>query len=130
MELYIEYEAKIISKDRDGYIGVRVTAHPHFKMNQLPIREKQTEYHGDNGNSFCSSSDGQLYGSTFTNVGLQTPDEMVDAEFGQELGQEPFKFDIEDMLREMRAAIDTTIYSSPLSDDQTDWTVILHEIVS
>lgn len=59
-------------------------------------------------------------------MGLQTPGEVVDANFGQE----PFKFDIEDMLKELRAATKATIYNFPLPDDQGDWTVILHKMVS
>lgn len=159
------FEVKIISKGRDGYMGIGLTAHPHFKMNRLPGWDKQSYgYHGDDGNSFCSSGNGQPYGPTFTTgdiigcgvnlvdntcfytknghhlgiafrdlpprlyptVGLQTPGEVVDANFGQE----PFKFDIEDMLKELRAATKATIYSFPLPDDQGDWTVILHKMVS
>ncbi|XP_001659381.2 ran-binding protein 9 [Aedes aegypti] len=159
------FEVKIISKGRDGYMGIGLTAHPHFKMNRLPGWDKQSYgYHGDDGNSFCSSGNGQPYGPTFTTgdiigcgvnlvdntcfytknghhlgiafkdlpprlyptVGLQTPGEVVDANFGQE----PFKFDIEDMLKELRAATKSTIYNFPLPDDQGDWTVILHKMVS
>uniref|UniRef100_A0A1Q3F736 Protein in spla and the ryanodine receptor n=1 Tax=Culex tarsalis TaxID=7177 RepID=A0A1Q3F736_CULTA len=159
------FEVKIISKGRDGYMGIGLTAHPHFKMNRLPGWDKQSYgYHGDDGNSFCSSGNGQPYGPTFTTgdiigcgvnlvdntcfytknghhlgiafrdlpprlyptVGLQTPGEVVDANFGQE----PFKFDIEDMLKELRAATKATIYNFPLPDDQGDWTVILHKMVS
>lgn len=143
-------------------------------------------YHGDDGNSFCSSGNGQPYGPTFTTgdiigcgvnlvdntcfytknghhlgiafrdlpvrnvqtsnrsdrvrhhklsyfqvklyptVGLQTPGEIVDANFGQE----PFKFDIEDMLKELRASTKASIYNFPISEDQGDWTVILHKYVS
>ncbi|XP_058456696.1 ran-binding protein 9 [Malaya genurostris] len=159
------FEVKIISKGRDGYMGIGLTAHPHFKMNRLPGWDKQSYgYHGDDGNSFCSSGNGQPYGPTFTTadiigcgvnlvdnncfytknghhlgiafrdlpprlyptVGLQTPGEIVDANFGQE----PFKFDIEDMLKELRAATKATIYNFPLPDDQGDWTLILHKMVS
>ncbi|XP_058126226.1 ran-binding protein 9 [Anopheles ziemanni] len=158
------FEVKIISKGRDGYMGIGLT-HTNFKMNRLPGWDKQSYgYHGDDGNSFCSSGNGQPYGPTFTTgdiigcgvnlvdntcfytknghhlgiafrdlpprlyptVGLQTPGEVVDANFGQE----PFKFDIEDMLKELRAGTRATIYNFPLPDDQGDWTVILHKMVS
>uniref|UniRef100_A0A182QSV9 Ran-binding protein 9 n=1 Tax=Anopheles farauti TaxID=69004 RepID=A0A182QSV9_9DIPT len=158
------FEVKIISKGRDGYMGIGLT-HTNFKINRLPGWDKQSYgYHGDDGNSFCSSGNGQPYGPTFTTgdiigcgvnlvdntcfytknghhlgiafrdlpprlyptVGLQTPGEVVDANFGQE----PFKFDIEDMLKELRAATKATIYNFPLPDDQGDWTVILHKMVS
>lgn len=62
----------------------------------------------------------------YPTVGLQTPGEVVDANFGQEA----FKFDIEDMLKELRASTKATIYNFPLPDDQGDWTVILHKMVS
>lgn len=158
------FEVKIISKGRDGYMGIGLT-HTNFKMNRLPGWDKQSYgYHGDDGNSFCSSGNGQPYGPTFTTgdiigcgvnlvdntcfytknghhlgiafrdlpprlyptVGLQTPGEVVDANFGQE----PFKFDIEDMLKELGAGTRSTIYNFPLPDDQGDWTVILHKMVS
>lgn len=79
------FEVKIISKGRDGYMGIGLTAH-NFKMNRLPGElytviiylvinkhiadvgwDKQSYgYHGDDGNSFCSSGNGQPYGPTFT----------------------------------------------------------------
>ncbi|KXJ79561.1 hypothetical protein RP20_CCG000523 [Aedes albopictus] len=34
------------------------------------------------------------------------------------------------MLKELRAATKATIYNFPLPDDQGDWTVILHKMVS
>lgn len=118
-------------------------------------------YHGDDGNSFCSSGNGQSYGPTFTTndvigcgvnlvdntcfytknghhlgiafrdlppklyptVGLQTPGEIVDANFGQK----PFQFDIFDMIQELRASTKSAIYSFPLPEDQGDWTVIMQK---
>lgn len=59
----------------------------------------------------------------YPTVGLQTPGEIVDANFGQE----PFKFDIEDMLKELRASTKASIYNFPITEDQGDWTVILHK---
>ncbi|XP_022232193.2 ran-binding proteins 9/10 homolog isoform X2 [Drosophila obscura] len=134
------FEVRIISKGRNGYMGIGLTAQ-QFRMNRLPGWDKQSYgYHGDDGNSFSSSGNGQTYGPTFTTgdvigccvnfvnntcfytkngvdlgiafrdlptklyptVGLQTPGEEVDANFGQE----PFKFDrILDMMKEMRANV-------------------------
>ncbi|XP_017865139.1 PREDICTED: ran-binding proteins 9/10 homolog [Drosophila arizonae] len=134
------FEVRIISKGRNGYMGIGLTAQ-QFRMNRLPGGDKQSYgYHGYDGNSFSSSCNGQSYGPTFTTgdiigccvnflnntcfytkngfdlgiafrdlptklyptVGLQTPGEEVDANFGQE----PFKFDkIEEMMRDMRATI-------------------------
>lgn len=161
------FEVKIISKGRDGYMGIGLTASSasNFKMNRLPGWDKQSYgYHGDDGNSFCSSGNGQSYGPTFTTndiigcgvnlvdntcfytknghhlgiafrdlppklyptVGLQTPGEIVDANFGQK----PFMFDVIDMIQELRASTKSAIYSFPLPDDQGDWTVIMQKMVS
>ncbi|KAH8292947.1 hypothetical protein KR018_001507, partial [Drosophila ironensis] len=135
------FEVRIISRGRNGYMGIGLTAQ-QFRMNRLPVGwDKQSYgYHGDDGNSFSSSGNGQTYGPTFTTgdvigccvnfvnntcfytkngvdlgiafrdlptklyptVGLQTPGEEVDANFGQE----PFKFDkIVDMMKEMRSNV-------------------------
>ncbi|XP_067632319.1 ran-binding protein 9 isoform X2 [Eurosta solidaginis] len=161
------FEVKIISKGKNGYMGIGLTAQ-QFRMNRLPGKgwDKQSYgYHGDDGNSFSSSGNGQSYGPTFTTgdiigccvnfvdntcfytkngidlgiafrdlpsklyptVGLQTPGEEVDANFGQE----PFKFDqIEDMMKQMRAQMKTAIYDFPMATDQGDPTTLLHKMVS
>ncbi|KAJ6635769.1 Ran-binding protein 9 [Pseudolycoriella hygida] len=158
------FEVKIISKGRDGYMGIGLTS-SSFKMNRLPGWDKQSYgYHGDDGHSFSSSGNGQPYGPTFTTgdiigcgvnlvdntcfytknghhlgiafkdlpaqlyptVGLQTPGEVVDANFGQE----PFKFDIEDMMNDLRASTRASILDFPLPQDQGDWTATLHKMVS
>ncbi|XP_060651484.1 ran-binding proteins 9/10 homolog [Drosophila nasuta] len=142
------FEVRIISKGRNGYMGIGLTAQ-QFRMNRLPGGDKQSYgYHGYDGNSFNSSCNGQSYGPTFTTgdvigccvnfvtntcfytkngvdlgiaftdlptklyptVGLQTPGEEVDANFGQE----PFKFDkIEEMMKEMRANVLRKIDRNP-----------------
>lgn len=159
------FEVKIISKGKNGYMGIGLTSQT-FKMNRLPGWDKHSYgYHGDDGNSFCSSGSGQVYGPTFTTgdiigcgvnlvnntcfytkngidlgiafrdlpsklfptVGLQTPGEEVNANFGQE----PFKFDqIEDMIKQMRAETKTAIYNYPLPSNQGDSTALLHKMVS
>ncbi|XP_055379361.1 ran-binding proteins 9/10 homolog [Condylostylus longicornis] len=159
------FEVKIISKGKNGYMGIGLTSQT-FKMNRLPGWDKNSYgYHGDDGNSFCSSGSGQPYGPTFTTgdvigcgvnlvnntcfytkngidlgiafrdlpsklyptVGLQTPGEEVNANFGQE----PFKFDqIEDMIKQMRAETKTAIYNFPMPTSQGDSTVLLHKMVS
>ncbi|XP_065370292.1 ran-binding proteins 9/10 homolog isoform X2 [Calliphora vicina] len=159
------FEVKIISKGKNGYMGIGLTAQ-QFRMNRLPGWDKQSYgYHGDDGNSFSSSGHGQSYGPTFTTgdvigccvnfvnntcfytkngidlgiafrelptklyptVGLQTPGEEVDANFGQE----PFKFDqIEDMMKQMRGEIKATIYDFPLPAEQGDPTTLLQKMVS
>lgn len=61
----------------------------------------------------------------YPTVGLQTPGEVVDANFGQS----PFVFDIGDMLKELRETTKATIYKFPLPDDQGDWPGILNKYV-
>ncbi|KAI8419707.1 hypothetical protein MSG28_008394 [Choristoneura fumiferana] len=154
------FEVRIVSKGRDGYMGIGLSAHG-VNMNRLPGWDKNSYgYHGDDGHSFCSSGTGQPYGPTFTTgdvigcgvnlvdntcfytknghhlgiafrglppnlyptVGLQTPGEVVDANFGQQ----PFVFDIEDMLRELRARTRLAIDEFPLPDAQGQWQQVLH----
>ncbi|XP_059048798.1 ran-binding protein 9 [Achroia grisella] len=158
------FEVRIVSKGRDGYMGIGLSAHG-VNMNRLPGWDKHSYgYHGDDGHSFCSSGTGQPYGPTFTTgdvigcgvnlvdntcfytknghhlgiafrglppnlyptVGLQTPGEVVDANFGQQ----PFVFDIEDMLRELRARTRLAIDEFPLPDSQGEWQQVLHRMVS
>lgn len=59
----------------------------------------------------------------YPTVGLQTPGEVVDANFGQA----PFLFDIEDMRRGLRKDTKETIYNFPLPDDQGDWPGVLNK---
>lgn len=60
------FEVKIISKGRDGYMGIGL-ADGKVNMNRLPgWEDKSYGYHGDDGHSFCSSGNGQPYGPTFT----------------------------------------------------------------
>lgn len=59
----------------------------------------------------------------YPTVGLQTPGEVVDANFGQE----PFKFDIEDMIKELRAVTKASIYDVPLPEGNGDWSTTLNK---
>ncbi|CAH2260001.1 jg27339 [Pararge aegeria aegeria] len=60
------FEVRIVSKGRDGYMGIGLSAHG-VNMNRLPGWDKHSYgYHGDDGHSFCSSGTGQPYGPTFT----------------------------------------------------------------
>uniref|UniRef100_A0A8C9VXI2 RAN binding protein 9 n=1 Tax=Scleropages formosus TaxID=113540 RepID=A0A8C9VXI2_SCLFO len=165
------FEVKIVSKGRDGYMGIGLSAQG-VNMNRLPGWDKHSYgYHGDDGHSFCSSGTGQPYGPTFTTgdvigccvnlinntcfytknghslgiaftdlppnlyptVGLQTPGEVVDANFGQH----PFVFDIEDYMREWRTKIQAQIISrgqglkvgnnsSPFSPDRMVASYLVH----
>uniref|UniRef100_A0A8C9VN30 RAN binding protein 9 n=1 Tax=Scleropages formosus TaxID=113540 RepID=A0A8C9VN30_SCLFO len=166
------FEVKIVSKGRDGYMGIGLSAQG-VNMNRLPGWDKHSYgYHGDDGHSFCSSGTGQPYGPTFTTgdvigccvnlinntcfytknghslgiaftdlppnlyptVGLQTPGEVVDANFGQH----PFVFDIEDYMREWRTKIQAQISlsrgqglkvgnnSSPFSPDRMVASYLVH----
>ncbi|XP_014614993.1 PREDICTED: ran-binding protein 9 [Polistes canadensis] len=159
------FEVKIVSKGRDGYMGIGLSAHG-VNVNRLPGWDKHSYgYHGDDGHSFCSSGTGQPYGPTFTTgdvigcgvnlvdntafytknghhlgiaftdlppnlyptVGLQTPGEVVDANFGQS----PFVFDIGDMMNELRVRTRLQIINFPTPDHgQGQWQAVLHKMVS
>lgn len=158
------FEVKIISKGRDGYMGIGLSTQG-VNMNRLPGWDKNSYgYHGDDGNSFCSSGTGQPYGPTFTTgdvigccvnlientcfytkngvnlgiafadlpqnlyptVGLQTPGEVVEANFGQS----PFVFDIDDYMWEWRMKTRLTIERFPVSDRKGEWQTALQRIVS
>lgn len=156
------YEVKIISKGRDGYMGIGLAAQG-VSMNRLPGWDKQSYgYHGDDGHSFNSSGTGQPYGPTFTTgdiigcgynlienncfytkngvnlgvaftdlpsvqlfptVGLQTPGEELEANFGLE----PFVYEIEQEFVILRKSINTSIRSFPVN--YSEWTPMLHELV-
>ncbi len=156
------FEVRIVSKGRDGYMGVGLSAQG-VNMNRLPGWDKNSYgYHGDDGHSFCSSGTGQAYGPTFTTgdvigcgvnlvdgscfytknghnlgvafndlppglyptVGLQTPGEIVDANFGQE----PFMFDIEGEMVEHKARILRQIEIFPEPGRHGDWQFLLHQV--
>ncbi|WAR12872.1 RANB9-like protein [Mya arenaria] len=147
------FEVKIISKGRDGYMGIGLAAQG-VNQNRLPGWDKQSYgYHGDDGNSFCSSGQGEPYGPTFSTgdvigccvnlventcfytknghglypaVGLQTPGEVVEANFGQV----PFAFDIEDYMREWKMKTRLTIERFPVNDKRGEWHNALQSIVS
>ncbi|KAG5459600.1 MAG: concanavalin A-like lectin/glucanase domain-containing protein [Olpidium bornovanus] len=59
------YEVEIISKGRDGYIGIGLCTQS-VALNRLPGWEPSSwGYHGDDGHSFCCSGSGKPYGPTF-----------------------------------------------------------------
>uniref|UniRef100_A0A8D8VVP6 Ran-binding protein 10 n=1 Tax=Cacopsylla melanoneura TaxID=428564 RepID=A0A8D8VVP6_9HEMI len=158
------FEVKIVSKGRDGYMGIGLSAQG-VNMNRLPGWDKHSYgYHGDDGHSFCSSGTGQPYGPTFTTgdvigcgvnlidntcfytknghhlgtaftdlpanlyptVGLQTPGEIVDANFGQA----PFVFNIEDIILELKQNCQNTILNYQLHGLPGDPQDILRHMVS
>eukprot|EP00088_Acartia_fossae_P037946 TRINITY_DN3918_c0_g1_i15.p1 TRINITY_DN3918_c0_g1~~TRINITY_DN3918_c0_g1_i15.p1 ORF type:complete len:574 (-),score=151.05 TRINITY_DN3918_c0_g1_i15:508-2229(-) len=158
------FEVKIVSKGRDGYMGVGLCAQS-VNMNRLPGWDKHSYgYHGDDGHSFCSSGQGQAYGPTFTTgdvvgcginlidgscfftknghhlgiafndlppnlyptVGLQTPGEMIDANFGQD----PFLFDIEGEMIELRRRTRSVIRDLTWPNKYGDPQAVLRKMVS
>lgn len=158
------FEVRIVSKGRDGYMGIGLSAQG-VNMNRLPGWEKNSYgYHGDDGHSFCSSGTGKPYGPTFTTgdvigcginlidntcfytkngvnlgiafsdlpanlyptVGLQTPGEVIDANFGQQ----PFVYDIEEVMKEVHARTRHTIQTFPFTDKESLWQTTLQKIVS
>jgi len=157
------FEVKIVSKGRDGYMGIGLSQQG-TSLNRLPGWEKYSYgYHGDDGYAFNSTTTGREYGPTFTTgdvigcgvnlvdntcfytknghhlgiaftdlrmdlyptAGLQTPGEMMDANFGQA----PFVYDIEDMMRELRARVRGTIQSLPPPVALSSWQETLHRMV-
>jgi len=157
------YEVKIISKGRDGYMGIGLSMQ-QVSTNRLPGWDKLSYgYHGDDGNAFCGSGTGTVYGPTFTTgdvigcglnliegscfytknghhlgtafndmpaqlfptVGLQTPGEIIDANFGQE----PFLFDIEGEMQEIRSRIHKTVEHFPYSGKHGEWQLLLNKMV-
>jgi len=158
------FEVRIVSKGRDGYMGVGLSAHG-VNMNRLPGWDKNSYgYHGDDGHSFRSSGTGQQYGPTFTTgdvigcginlvdgscfytknghhlgvafrdlpsqlyptVGLQTPGEVIDANFGQE----PFKFDVEGEMRELRRKTQGVVEELAWPRRHGDAQSVLHHMVA
>ncbi|KAJ3160238.1 hypothetical protein HDU86_001074 [Geranomyces michiganensis] len=148
------YEVTIISKGRDGYIGIGFSTQS-VQLNRLPGWEENSwGYHGDDGHSFCCSGTGRKYGPSYTtgdvigcivnfmsgtisftkngvwlgvafknaiesikgdtglfpSVGLRTPGEIVESNFGQA----KFKFDIEHHFKEEKARIWSEINAMPL----------------
>lgn len=158
------FEVKIVSKGRDGYMGIGLSAQG-VNMNRLPGWDKHSYgYHGDDGHSFCSSGTGVPYGPTFTTgdvigcgvnlidntcfytknghnlgiaftdlpnnlyptVGLQTPGEVIDANFGQD----PFVYDVEEALKDLRKAVTGSIRSYTISESYGDPQAIVNRLVS
>ena len=59
----------------------------------------------------------------YPTVGLQTPGEIIDANFGHA----PFVFDIGEMMRELRNKELQTIHNFPVSDTYSQWQTMLHK---
>nr|XP_060470756.1 ran-binding protein 9 isoform X2 [Panthera onca] len=102
------FEVKIVSKGRDGYMGIGLSAQG-VNMNRLP------------GIAFTD-----LPPNLYPTVGLQTPGEVVDANFGQH----PFVFDIEDYMREWRTKIQAQIDRFPIGDREGEWQTMIQKMVS
>lgn len=58
-------------------------------------------------------------------MGLQTPGEVVDANFGQH----PFVFDIEDYMREWRTKIQAQIDRFPIGEREGEWQAMIQKWV-
>ncbi|CAG5098045.1 Oidioi.mRNA.OKI2018_I69.XSR.g15346.t1.cds [Oikopleura dioica] len=157
------FEITVISKGRDGYIGIGLVAYGDESQqlnaqqggyNRLPGWDQDSfGYHGDDGNAFSKSAHGQKYGPIYGSgdvvgccinmvnrtifftkngsnlgivfedvpdkpmyptVGLQTPGELIEANFGQK----PFLFDFESYLADFRR--DQIVQIKNFSIDDTD----------
>lgn len=67
-----------------------------------------------------------LQPNLYPTVGLQTPGEVVDANFGQH----PFVFDIEDYMREWRTKIQAQIECCPIGEREGEWQAMIQKWVS
>ncbi|KAI9592137.1 hypothetical protein BDF19DRAFT_425629 [Syncephalis fuscata] len=128
------FEVEIISKGRDGYIGIGFSS-SSVSLKRLPGWELDSwGYHGDDGHKFCCSGTGQKYGPTFSTgdiigccvnfasktsfftkngmnlVGMRTPQERILVNFGDR----PFRFDIHQYIREEKARLWQAINTAPL----------------
>ncbi|CAF3007529.1 unnamed protein product [Rotaria socialis] len=158
------YEVKILSKGRDGFMGVGLST-SEVNLNRLPGWDKGSYgYHGDDGHLFCSAGSGIAYGPTFTTgdfvgccvnflenscfytlngynigtsfkdipaevyptVGLQTPLEAIEANFGLS----PFKFDIDKYMDEYRDKTRRAIVECTLKEGELLHQIQLRRIVS
>eukprot|EP00053_Salpingoeca_punica_P008988 m.80271 g.80271 ORF g.80271 m.80271 type:complete len:425 (+) comp14838_c0_seq1:238-1512(+) len=163
------FEVKIISKGREGYIGIGLCS-SQASMGRLPGWEKNSYgYHGDDGHAFRCSGTGTAYGPTFTTgdtvgcclnlldrtcfytkngvkldiafrnialredshalslhpcVGLRTPGEEVEANFGQQ----PFVFDFQAYRAEVQQGVRASVERVTLPS-QT-WQVDLNQLVT
>ena len=77
----------------------------------------------DSGFHFLGFLD--LPSGLYPTVGLQTPGEVIDANFGQE----PFKFDIEGEMRELRRKTQGVIEDLSWPRKQGDAQAVLHNMV-
>ncbi|XP_022691543.1 ran-binding protein 9-like isoform X1 [Varroa jacobsoni] len=66
-----------------------------------------------------------LPANLYPTVGLQTPGEVIDANFGQL----PFVFDIESVIHEARARTRVQIETFPVADSQGEFQTTLHSLV-
>uniref|UniRef100_A0A4W2DLH7 RAN binding protein 9 n=1 Tax=Bos indicus x Bos taurus TaxID=30522 RepID=A0A4W2DLH7_BOBOX len=91
-----------------SYMGIGLSAQG-VNMNRLP------------GIAFTD-----LPPNLYPTVGLQTPGEVVDANFGQH----PFVFDIEDYMREWRTKTQAQIDRFPVGDREGEWQTMIQKMVS
>ena len=66
-----------------------------------------------------------LQPNLYPTVGLQTPGEVVDANFGQH----PFVFDIEDYMREWRTKTQAQMDRFPVGDREGEWQTMIQKWV-
>ncbi|XP_064398306.1 ran-binding protein 10-like isoform X2 [Halichondria panicea] len=159
------FEVKIISKGRDGYIGIGLSS-SGVNLNRLPGWEKNSYgYHADDGCVFSSTGTGQKYGPTFSTgdvvgcgfnlvdhsifftkngitlgtaftdvsanlnlypmVGLQTPGEIIEGNFGET----SFMFDFEGLLAGIQQQVKQKIMCHPVFESPGGWQGSVHKVV-
>ncbi|EGG16412.1 hypothetical protein DFA_09447 [Cavenderia fasciculata] len=147
------FEITVISKGRDGYIGIGLCTNS-MAHSKLPGWERNSYgYHGDDGNLFKCSGTGKHYGPTYTTgdtvgccinfvnntlfftkngvplgeaandikgltlypcVGLRTPQESVEANFGEK----KFQFEISQYFKEEKQKSFKSIQSIPTTNEE------------
>uniref|UniRef100_A0A665U2P6 RAN binding protein 9 n=1 Tax=Echeneis naucrates TaxID=173247 RepID=A0A665U2P6_ECHNA len=85
-----------------------------------------TCFYTKNGHSLGEHCLSLLQPNLYPTVGLQTPGEVVDANFGQH----PFVFDIEDYMREWRTKIQSQIDRFPIGEREGEWQSMIQKMVA
>ncbi|CAB4067212.1 RANBP9_10 [Lepeophtheirus salmonis] len=120
------FEVKIVSKGRDGYMGVGLSAQG-VNLNRLPGTGQSYGPTFTTGDVIgCGIAFTDIPSNMYPTVGLQTPGEVVDTNFGQE----PFLFDIEGEMFEYRSRMHRIISDFPVPGRHGEWQQILQKMVS
>ncbi|KAL8680324.1 MAG: hypothetical protein Q9186_003506 [Xanthomendoza sp. 1 TL-2023] len=123
------YEVTVNSRGKDGMIGLGFSG-PKVPLEKMPGWEPDSwGWHGDDGNTFCCNAFRDLKDvHVYPSVGMGRPNAQLTVNFGQK----PFVFDIDDMIKREREAINESIASTSISNlhSQSDESSFLKELVA